>query len=155
AHHVKVTDLCFADDPLAELTQAIAAFDPEVVGVGLRNLHTNAYDGTEQLIAEYRALVDTIRNLTKAPVVLGGAAYSLQPDTRLTRLGGDYGVVGEAERAFRNLVDNLASGREPPRLTRGAAADAIMRKPLVRKASRWPSSDLDELLPPARDLVDA
>ena len=39
AHDVRVLDLCFEDDPHAAATAAITAFDPEIIGLGLRNLH--------------------------------------------------------------------------------------------------------------------
>src|SRR5690349_2626020 len=73
AHDVKLLDLCFEDDPVAALEGAVQKFDPEVVGIGLRNLHTNAYDGMERLVAGYAELVRSMRATTDAPIVLGGA----------------------------------------------------------------------------------
>jgi radical SAM superfamily enzyme YgiQ (UPF0313 family) len=154
AHEVALCDLCFEEDPRAAIVRSVKDLDPEVVGVGLRNLHTNAYDGMEGMIAGYADLIGWIRDATDAPVVLGGAAYSLQPETLLARLGADYGVVGEGERAFRDLVDTLARGAKPARITRAAAASASSLRALSRKGSPWPASDLDEFAPPARDLVD-
>ena len=48
-----------------------------------------------------------MRETTDAPIALGGAAYSLQPETLLTRLGADFGIVGEGERAFREVLGVL------------------------------------------------
>src|SRR3954471_16158463 len=64
-HEVRVLDLCFAVDVDAALVEALAWL-PDVVGVGLRNLHTNAYDGTERLVAEYASVIDAVRSRTKA-----------------------------------------------------------------------------------------
>lgn len=153
AHQVFVLDLCFEDDPHRALRDAVAAFSPEVVGIGIRNLHTNAYDGMERLIAEYRALVATLRSVTRAPVVLGGAGFSLQPTTLLERLGADHGVVGEGERAFRDLVDRLARGETAPRIVHGGAVSRS--EGVVRIRTSAIRSDLDLLPPPARDLTDA
>jgi radical SAM superfamily enzyme YgiQ (UPF0313 family) len=155
AHEVRVVDLCFEDDPRAAVRRAIAAMDPQVIGVGLRNLHTNAYDGMERLIAEYGELVAWIRAASRAPIVLGGAAYSLQPETLLAKLGADYGVVGEGERALRDLVDRLSRGETPSPIHRaGAIAAPIVRSRRLEGAAAWPPSDLDDLPPPARELVD-
>src|SRR6266511_915412 len=133
AHEVRLLDLCFEEDPNAATARAVEQFDPELVGVGLRNLHTNAYDGMEGLIAEYRELVGQLRRMTQAPLVLGGAAYSLQPETLLERLGGDYGVVGEGERAFRAVVDSVARGEKPQRITRAlAASSGLVKKSLAQ-----------------------
>src|SRR5581483_3610726 len=117
--------LCFEADPEAALRARIRDFRPDVIGLGLRNLHTNAYDGTSQkLIDEYRALVRAMKEETNAPVVLGGAGFSLRPTTLLSDLGGDYGVVGEGEWAFRHIASTLASGGTPQKLTKGAMVDA-------------------------------
>jgi biotin synthase-like enzyme len=155
AHDVRLLDLCFEEDPHAAVTQGLGSFDPEVVGVGLRNLHTNAYDGMERLLAEYRELIAVIRASSKAPIVLGGPAYSLQPETLLADLGGDYGVVGEGERVFRSLVDDLARGATPARIHRaGVTPPALVRPRRLYGGATWPASDLDDLPAPARDLVD-
>src|SRR4029079_11706808 len=86
AHEVSLCDLCFEEDPRAAIEQAVKRLDPQLVGVGLRNLHTNAYDGMEGMIAGYAEIIGWIRDATDAPIVLGGAAYSLQPETLLGRL---------------------------------------------------------------------
>lgn len=153
AHDVSVLDLCFEADPKEALRERIRSFRPDVIGLGIRNLHTNAYDGTsQQLIADYAALVRTMKAETKnsAPVVIGGAGFSLRPNTLLPELGGDFGVVGEGEWAFRSIVDMLARNETPARITKGAMVDApvrLMKRPLA--------SDLDRLPAIARELADA
>jgi tRNA A37 methylthiotransferase MiaB len=153
-HQVRLLDLCFEDDPRAAVKSAVESFDPQVVGVGLRNLHTNAYDGMERLIADYAELVRWLRETTDAPIALGGAAYSLQPETLLTRLGADFGIVGEGERAFREVVDQLSAGKTPARITRAAASAGLVKSSLVKKSPAGSTSDLDDLPLPARDLID-
>ncbi|HMJ54219.1 MAG TPA: radical SAM protein [Polyangiaceae bacterium] len=155
AHDVHLLDLCFEEDPRAAVERAIIAIDPEVIGVGLRNLHTNAYDGMDRLLVEYGELAAWIRASSKAPIVLGGPAYSLQPETLLVRLGADFGVVGEGERAFRDLVDRLARGERPARIHRAPVAPpGMVRARRLYGGASWPASDLDDLPLPARDLVD-
>jgi radical SAM superfamily enzyme YgiQ (UPF0313 family) len=147
-HEVEVLDLCFEADPHGALRERINRFSPEIVGIGLRNLHTNAYDGMERLVEEYASLVRVVREVSRARVVLGGSGFSLQPSTLLDRLGGDHGVVGEGERAFRDLVAALSRGEEVPRLVHGAAVATVsLRTSKI-------ASDLDLLPPPARELAD-
>jgi radical SAM superfamily enzyme YgiQ (UPF0313 family) len=149
AHEVRIVDLCFEQDPPRALREAAAAFAPEVIGVGIRNLHTNSYDGTEGLVEEYRQIIAALRAASPAPIVLGGSGYSLQPERLLADLGADFGVAGEGERSFRALVDALARGERPPRITAAAPPPPVV----ILRASRA-HSDLDLLPPPARDLVD-
>jgi radical SAM superfamily enzyme YgiQ (UPF0313 family) len=154
-HQVRLLDLCFEDDPRAAVKSAVESFDPQVVGIGLRNLHTNAYDGMERLISGYAELVGWFRETTDVPIVLGGAAFSLQPETLLARLGADFGIVGEGERAFREVVDQLAAGGTPPRITRArAASPGFLKTSLLRRSRAGEMSDLDDLPLPARDLID-
>ena len=42
-HTVKVMDLMFADDYLAEVAATVNQFQPDLVGVSLRNLDNNSY----------------------------------------------------------------------------------------------------------------
>jgi 23S rRNA (cytosine1962-C5)-methyltransferase len=167
AHEVRVLDLCFEADPAGAVGRAAAAFRPEVVGLGIRNLHTNAYDGTDALLGEYGALVAAVRAATGAPLVLGGSGFSLRPEGLLARYGAEHGVAGEGERAMRGIVDALARGERPARLVRAAPAPlgpggvvALARRPGeggggagAHEPGRR-GDDLDLLPPPARDLVD-
>jgi hypothetical protein len=120
-HDVRVCDLCFAAEPHAALREALAAFQPEVVGVGIRNLHDNAYKDGARLNAEYLAVIEVIRATTDAPIVLGGPGFSLRPAALLETLGADYGVVGEGEAAFPALLDALAGVRPERRLWQAQA----------------------------------
>ena len=156
AHEVEVSDLCFEDDPHQSLTDKIGRFAPDVVGIGIRNLHTNAYDGTDALVAEYAEVTRTVRAATRAPIVLGGAGFSLQAESLLGRLGADFGVVGEGEAAMRAVVDTLAAGGAPDRLTWAESAGAgLVRTASLRRGTERTSASLDLLAPAARELVDA
>ena len=48
------------------------------------------------------------RSLTSAPIVLGGAGYSIFPRSALAYLGADMGIKGEGEAAFVMLLDRLS-----------------------------------------------
>lgn len=137
AHDVRVVDLCFEADPHQIVRLAIAEFAPDVVGISIRNLNDNTYAGEATFLDAYARLAAVVRESTSAPLVLGGAGFSLRPEDLVTRLRADHGVVGEGERAFRALVDDLAAGKTPERLIRWSG-----------------SNQLNDLCRPARDLVD-
>jgi radical SAM superfamily enzyme YgiQ (UPF0313 family) len=50
---------------------------------------------------------------TKAPLVVGGSGFSVMPAALMDRLRVDYGISGEAERAFPALLDALEAGSSP------------------------------------------
>jgi radical SAM superfamily enzyme YgiQ (UPF0313 family) len=153
-HDVRVLDLCFVEDVDRAIEDA-SSFSPDVVGIGLRNLHTNAYDGTERLVAEYATIVATVRRCARAVIVLGGAGFSLQPTHLLDRLGGDHGIAGEGELSFVSLLTSLAAGQAVPRLLDASAMRTFSAPVPLRMgaASRATLADLDALPRAARDLV--
>ncbi len=146
---VELLDLCFEQEPHEALRTRLAASAPDVVGLALRNLHDNTYSEPAALIAEYAELARTIRAGSPAPLVLGGAGFSLQPERLLAALGADHGVVGEGERAMVTLVEALSRGERPPRLV---SADAATGAPVPLGRAR--GAVLDALPAPARDLTD-
>lgn len=157
AHEVRVADLCFEPDPLRAVTEAIDGFRPDVVGIGLRNLHDNTYGSSEHLLAYYEEVTRAVRAATRAPVIVGGAAITLQPSSLIGRLGADHAVVGEGERAFRCLLDTLVRGETPERVVRSIVAERRLVQldaKLGLRVPPLPASELDALAPPARDLVD-
>jgi hypothetical protein len=154
AHEVEVLDLCFEADPIAALEAKVRSYRPDAIGVGLRNLHSNTGAESEALFGYYADLVRTIRGVSQAPLILGGSGFSLRPSTLLESLGADYGVIGEGERAFPALLEQLAAGGTPPRLINGAAYSPTLVRASLKLPTREAATELDQLPRPARDLVD-
>jgi radical SAM superfamily enzyme YgiQ (UPF0313 family) len=112
-HEVKVLDLCFKRRINQELEKAINGFSPQVIGVSLRNLdNANMLRPVSYLPSELQ-IVQEIRKLTAAPLVLGGSGASLDPQGVLEFLQGDYLIVSEGEKAFVDLLEALNRGESP------------------------------------------
>ncbi|HYD39822.1 MAG TPA: radical SAM protein [Anaeromyxobacter sp.] len=132
AHEVRILDLCplAAEEVEPAIVAAVREHAPEVVGLSLRNVDSLDTAGANSFVAPARRVVDVVRGCTGAPIVLGGAGYTIFPVELLERLGADWGVVGEGER-IRLLVDALAAGADPAGLPgvlrRGAPAPAPSR----------------------------
>jgi radical SAM superfamily enzyme YgiQ (UPF0313 family) len=114
AHEVHLLDLCPLEDGevLAALVAAVREHAPDAVGLSLRNV--DSFDGSSSggPVAEARRMVEALRSVTRAPVILGGAGFTVFPAELLAALGADFGVIGEGERA-RALLDALAAGADP------------------------------------------
>ena len=115
-HAVETLDLCFLDALHPMLDDKIRDTRPDVVGISLRNLDSSAYPQNTSYIDDYKQLVDGVRAVTSAPIVLGGAGFTVMPDTIMEYLGANVGVVGEGEMAFPWILQRLANG-EPVRST--------------------------------------
>src|SRR5215212_693126 len=113
-HSVRVLDLCFARDPHGAAREAAAAFRPDVVGLGVRNIDNSDLIALRHYTPEAAALLGTLREVApQARVMAGGAAFGVAPEALFGALGVDYAVAGDGERAAVALVDALAAGREP------------------------------------------
>jgi len=113
-HRLQVLDLCFADDPQAEIRTALSGFVPEAIILSIRNIDNVSYPGFRSYLAGVKEIVEQCRG--KAPVILGGSGFSLMPAQLLAYLGGDYGVVGEGEEVVVRLIAALAKGECPTSL---------------------------------------
>jgi len=110
-HHEKgLIDLCFERRPVEALQVRLKAFAPDLVALGMRNIQNADYTGTGDQLSYYHELIAGIRAVSRAPVVIGGSGFSVMPRELMTRLSPDYGISGEGEEAFPQLVEALESG---------------------------------------------
>lgn len=112
-HQVEIFDLLQEGRDLTRLDQVVADFSPGVIGISIRNLDDVNIFTDPRYVDAVKGLVDWLRQLTAAPLVLGGSGFSLLPDTMLRAVGADYGVVGEGEGRFVELVAALERGQPP------------------------------------------
>ena len=150
-HAVETLDLCFLDALAPALDDAVGRFDPQVIGISLRNLDSSAYPQNTSYIDDYRRLVEALRERSGAPVVLGGPGFTIMPRTILQFLGAEVGIVGEGECAFPWVLERIAD-RQPLRSTSEMECDAI--GPSVGVTARGRIRDLDALGQPLRRAFD-
>lgn len=112
-HEVSYLDLLGEPDPVEAVQGAIAAAAPEAIGISVRNVDDQERAAPRFLLAQVRPVVAACRAATHAPVVLGGAGFSIFPESALLFLGADYGVRGDGEAAFPALLSALEAGTDP------------------------------------------
>lgn len=112
-HRVKIVDMNLHSH--ASLLSIIDQFQPDVVGISMRNIDNNDATSPYGFISEYKILVDAVKSCTQAVLVVGGTGFSIFPEKILAALSFDYGIVGEGER-MADLLDALEEG---------AAVDAL------------------------------
>lgn len=109
-HDKALIDLCFEERPLESLGQQIDRFAPELVALNMRNIQNADYTDTASTLGYYDEVVRTIRRHTPAPIVMGGGGFSVIPAQLMRRYALDYGVVGEGELAFGEMLARRAAG---------------------------------------------
>ena len=108
-HEVKILNLMMAQDIRGLLIEAISGFSPDVIGISVRNIDDQMMENPNFLLDGVRTVVVECRNLSDAPIVLGGAGYSIFPKRALEYLKADMGIQGEGEMAFVMLLERLGN----------------------------------------------
>jgi radical SAM superfamily enzyme YgiQ (UPF0313 family) len=109
-HSFRVLDFMFLEDPLDEVQRAVADFRPEVIGISVRNIDNQTSRGTESYFPEVKDLVAYLRGLTPAPIILGGAGFSVMPREFMDYAAPDFGLAGEGEEALPAFLAAYPAG---------------------------------------------
>ena len=107
-HALQVLDLMFSDDAQRDITETVQRFQPEVIGLSLRNLDNQSYLHPVGHLPTVRALISHLRSVSPATIVCGGPAFSILPEACFAYLSPDLGIAGDAAEAFAQLVERLA-----------------------------------------------
>ncbi len=104
---VEVVDLCFETDPAAALERHLVKADPELVAITFRNTDNCMLLSSHSFVPQLTEFVATARSATKAPIVVGGAGFSVAPAAIMRALDVEYGVLGDGEQAVPLLLRAL------------------------------------------------
>jgi radical SAM superfamily enzyme YgiQ (UPF0313 family) len=116
-HSVRLLVLATSREPEIRIVDTVLQFRPDVVGISVRNIDDQNMQHPRFLLDSLKETVATCRRVSSAPIVLGGAGYSIFPKPALTYLQADMGIKGEGETAFPallNWIERGAQGSPPP-----------------------------------------
>ena len=149
-HELQVLDLMFEEQPEAALKACISGFDPDLIAISIRNIDNQSAVRTEFFLPQEKEFVERCREQSDATLVVGGPGFTVNPLAIFEYLDPDFGIVGEGEIAFRELVDRIDAGktwREVAGLVWRGREGVVVNPPQNVQ-------DLDSLRPPRRDLFD-
>jgi radical SAM superfamily enzyme YgiQ (UPF0313 family) len=106
-HEVVLMNLMFEGDTGSALRERISTFRPDVIGISVRNIDDQNMASPKFLLPPVREVVAACRNLCNAPIILGGAGYSIFPESALQYLAADMGIRGDGEAAFCSLLERM------------------------------------------------
>ena len=118
-HDVKQFDFLY-DQQICEtpVEAIITGFDPDFIGISIRNI-----DNVDSLtinsnwsLAAIKQLVSDIKKISDKPIVIGGPAFSIMPEQIMDYTKADFGIVGEGEIAFPELINALCQNKKPLRI---------------------------------------
>jgi tryptophan 2-C-methyltransferase len=148
-HQTALLDLCFSEDVESDIEAGVRGFDPQVVGISIRNTDDCYLASRTFFLPEARSIVEAVRRSTGAPVVLGGVGFSVAPAAIVAFCDADFGIVGEGESALVRLLSALSDG-----LHLAGVPNLVYRegKTVVRNSGE--ALALGDLPPRRRALVD-
>jgi len=109
-HSTRMLDLMFSDDYLAEVEQAVKDFQPDLVGLSMRNLDNGSNLNPESVLPITKEVTDLVRSVSQATIVCGGPAFSILPAECFDLIGPDLGITGGGGDSFSDLADRLERG---------------------------------------------
>ena len=143
-HRVHVVDGKRTGTPVEEVARRVVALEPDHVGISATTISIHNAAGIAERVKELRPA---------CVVTVGGPHVSAVPERTLTMFPGfDYGIVGEGERSYIDLIARLGAGADP-RPVAGLvwrAADGVRANPA---APYLEGDELDRLPEPAWDLI--
>ena len=149
-HDVDLLDLGAQTFPRHALRRALAQGRYQAIGLSIRNLDNCSFARPRSYFAQVRELTQIVRRLSGAPLILGGSGLSVAPRGWMARLAADYGVVGEGEFTFVELLRRIEAGESVGNLNGVLRAEDIGRSPGAEPPgiqAEMPR-DLDALPPP-------
>jgi radical SAM superfamily enzyme YgiQ (UPF0313 family) len=156
-HKVQLLDMMIQTDPKRSVQQAIDAFRPNAIGISVRNIDDQNMRNPRFLLDQARDTAAWCRASCLAPLILGGAGFSILPDGILDYIGADMGIQGEGEEVFVKLLEQLQQGICPtglPGLHQKSSSMAA-RRTFIKNLDDFPLPDPSSLVPSLYGAMDA
>lgn len=112
-HKVTFVDFMFEKNVMLKFRKELIDSKPDIIGVSIRNIDNNDYENPVFFIEEIIPLVNLIRSLSDALLVIGGAAVAVMPEELLRITGASWAVSGDGEIVFPMLLERLSEGKSP------------------------------------------
>lgn len=135
-HDVKQFDFLASGRSLEDLVKEVKAFNPGIVGISIRNIDNVNFLNEQRYIEAVKEIVEKLRSVTTAKIILGGSGFSIMPEAILDKIGADYGIVGEGEQLILEFVKKIESNNPPK--------DNILRSFPCLRGKEIPSACYDE-----------
>ena len=118
-HDVKQFDFLYNRETCdISVENIIARFDPDFIGISIRNVDNvdSLTKNSNWCLGAIKEIIKTIKKISYKPIIVGGAAFSIMPEQIFNYIKADYGIIGEGENTFPDLIDDLLQNKKPDRI---------------------------------------
>ena len=153
-HEVMYIDLTLSNDFKNDVSKAINDFNPQLIGISIRNIDSTTYPGNLFFYLPLKNIVQYIKQIAEPeiPIILGGSGFSIFSEEILRDLNHDIGVIGDGEYVFAEILKRIENDDDPRKIERGICF--IDRNGEYHQRPPWRVENLDDLPIPARELID-
>ena len=95
---------------LDEVERTVRDFNPELVGISIRNLSNHSYVDPQWQLPITKGVIERIRSISDATIVCGGPAFSIMPQQVFDFVKPDIGIAGDAGETFAELANRVEVG---------------------------------------------
>ena len=117
-HSIKIINVVDHEELMIAAERSIKEFAPDVLGISVRNIDDQVMESPKFMLGPVKSLIEVCQKTTDSPIVIGGAGYSIFPEAALSYLGADFGICGQGEKAFVNLLEQIEKGGDPAEIPR-------------------------------------
>ena len=112
---VDLLDLAVEEDPDHAIEDRISYTEYDAIGISIFNIQQDTgRDQVMYFLPDIKKTIADIKQMTNAPIILGGYGFSWQPEDILEYVGGDYGVAGSGFPALPDLLKKISNKRVKP-----------------------------------------
>jgi hypothetical protein len=79
-HSTAILDISDLNTARTTLAHRIASLGPDAICISIRNIDDQTMQGTRFLLGDIKDIIGWCRECTGAPVIVGGAAFSIYPE---------------------------------------------------------------------------
>jgi tryptophan 2-C-methyltransferase len=112
----EVIDLGLRRADWVDALAPLSTMAPRLIGLSLRNVDDCFWPSATSYLPQYVEIVRCVRQLTSAPIVVGGVGFSIFGRELLELIGADFGVRGDGELALVELYRALHLSEQLPRV---------------------------------------
>jgi len=118
-HNVLFLDLCFSSDCEADIKKAIQSFNPEIIGISIRNIDDTGGYKVHFLLEDVKNdVIDFCKKEFKGPIVIGGPSVGISGREMLDYFDLEYAIRGDGEVVMAEFVRRIEN-KEPLEGLRG------------------------------------
>ena len=109
--NVEFLDLALADEPVEEMKKYFSRRTPQLVGISFRNVDDCFWPSADWFVPRLKDTIQAVRNMSQAPIVVGGVGFSIFAESIVKYSGADFGIRGDGESAIVLLMRQLRGGQ--------------------------------------------